>query len=86
MGEREFLKAEGLVAGRVNILVKRLPPEAEAKIRYSHKPAKCRVFLENDKLKIIFYEKQEAITPGQSVVLYQKDVVIGGGIIEEVLN
>lgn len=86
VGEREFLKAEGLVAGRVNILVKRLPPEAEAKIRYSHKPAKCRVFLENGKLKIIFYEKQEAITPGQSVVLYQKDVVIGGGIIEEVLN
>ncbi len=86
VGEREFLRAKGLIANRINILTSRLPSEAEAKIRYSHQPAKCKVSLENEKLKIIFYEEQEAITPGQSVVLYQKDVVIGGGIIEEVLN
>jgi tRNA-specific 2-thiouridylase len=34
---------------------------------------------------VIFEEKQESITPGQSVVLYAGDEVLGGGVIEEVI-
>ena len=41
---------------------------------------------ERDRLKVIFAEEQEAITPGQSVVFYDHDRVIGGGIIDKVLH
>jgi tRNA-specific 2-thiouridylase len=37
-------------------------------------------------MKVIFAEEQEAITPGQSVVFYENDRVLGGGTIEEVLH
>lgn len=40
----------------------------------------------NEKWKISFFEKQNAITPGQSVVLYKDNVIIGGGIISEVID
>jgi len=37
-------------------------------------------------LRLIFREEQESITPGQAVVLYRGDAVLGGGVIEEVLH
>ena len=40
----------------------------------------------NEKWKISFFEKQNAITPGQSIVLYKDNVIIGGGIISEVID
>ena len=55
-----------------------------AKIRYRHKEQPCTVTQpEDDLLKVVFDEPQRAITPGQSVVLYDGDVVIGGGVISE---
>jgi tRNA-specific 2-thiouridylase len=36
---------------------------------------------DNNKITISFKEKQRAISPGQSVVLYKRDLVVGGGII-----
>lgn len=66
----------------------KLPFECTAKIRYQAKEAKCIVKasskgqMANDKLyEINFTEPQKAITPGQSVVFYKGDEVIGGGII-----
>ena len=57
-----------------------------AKIRYSAKPSKARIVpLEDNRIKVIFDEKVRAITKGQSVVFYQGDIVVGGGIIEEIL-
>ena len=56
--------------------------EVEAKIRYSHKGAKCRIKkTSQDELVCIFEEPQRAITPGQAVVFYQGDYVLGGGTI-----
>ena len=53
-----------------------------AKIRYRHKEQPCTVTQpEDDLLRVEFDQPQRAITPGQSVVLYDGDVVIGGGII-----
>ena len=41
----------------------------------------------NDKeFNIIFGQKQRAITPGQSVVVYESNVCLGGGIIKEPIN
>lgn len=55
--------------------------EIEAKIRYRSKPAEAILNIENGIAKVKFYEKQRAITPGQSVVFYLNNVVLGGGKI-----
>ena len=55
--------------------------EIEAKIRYRSKPAKAILKIENNIAKVKFIEPQRAITPGQSVVFYLNDIVLGGGKI-----
>jgi len=86
VGERKELKARGLVAGETNELIARLPEKASARIRYAHKEAKCSIFRDKNKLKVIFEKPQEAITPGQSVVFYAGDTVLGGGVIEKTIG
>ena len=86
VGEKKDLMAKGLLAGHINTLAKSWPRQVYAKIRYRKKEALCEVTAENGRLKVIFSEKQEAITPGQSVVFYASDRVLGGGEIEEVLH
>jgi tRNA-specific 2-thiouridylase len=84
IGGKADLMAPGLVADRVNLLVDDLPERAVAKIRYAHRGAPCTVSLAGDLLRVVFDEPQEAITPGQSVVLYDNGIVLGGGVIREV--
>lgn len=75
-----------------NLLAKNIhwiyPPDFskffDAKIRYGFKTAKCKIFDEKNFLRVEFLESQRAITPGQSIVFYDGDEVIGGAIIEEV--
>lgn len=50
-----------------------------AKIRYNGPAQKARVFVTDDGVKVVFYEPARAITPGQSVVFYNENEVIGGG-------
>ncbi len=53
-----------------------------AKIRYSHKGAPCVINKCGDgRIKVTFDEPQRAVTPGQAVVFYDGDVVLGGGTI-----
>ena len=58
------------------------PIGCQAKIRYRHKeqPATATIFADG-KARIVFDEPQRAITPGQSAVLYDGEIVLGGGII-----
>jgi tRNA-specific 2-thiouridylase len=59
---------------------------AKAKIRYNHKEVSCRIIpLKNNRLGVEFFQSQRAITPGQSVVFYHKDTLLGGAIIQKVL-
>ncbi len=83
VGGKTDLLTPGLVADRVNLLVDDLPERAIAKIRYAHRGAPCTVILEGDLLRVVFDEPQGAITPGQSVVLYDNGIVLGGGVIRE---
>jgi tRNA-uridine 2-sulfurtransferase len=85
-GSKNDLQSIGLIAGDLNLLTSQLPAEAFAKIRYRKKPARCRMEKEGDKLRINFAEAQESITPGQAVVLYDEEEVLGGGVIEEVIR
>jgi tRNA-specific 2-thiouridylase len=86
VGGKTDLRAEGLVADQVNRLVDSFPEEALAKIRYAHRAARCRISEKDGCLTVRFAEPQEAVAPGQSVVLYDGETVLGGGIIQEVFR
>jgi len=86
VGEKKDILARGLIAGEINILVRDWPPVVYGKIRYRKREARCSAVVEGDRLRVIFEETQEAVTPGQSVVLYDGDTVLGGGVIEEALK
>jgi tRNA-specific 2-thiouridylase len=81
VGEKPDLVARSLIASEVNLLVPDLPQRAYAKIRHTRRPAPCRISLRGERLILSFDEPQPAVTPGQSVALYDGDTVLGGGII-----
>ncbi len=61
-----------------------LPFRGHAKIRYRQSDQACSILsIDNGVAKIAFDEPQRAATPGQSVVFYQGDFCLGGGIIRE---
>jgi len=89
LGPREDLLAEGLVASRVNWLAD-VAPGTEltclAKIRYRHEAAASTVHVLPDSNARVYFEvPQSAVTPGQAVVFYDGNRVLGGGWIENAL-
>ena len=54
----------------------------KAKIRYRHTAAKCAIKLSGRKINVTFRASQRAIAPGQSLVIYSGEEVLGGGVIE----
>jgi tRNA-specific 2-thiouridylase len=59
----------------------------KAQIRYNSPPVDAVIYHEKgDMVKVVFNEEQRAVTPGQSVVFYDDDVVVGGGIINSKFN
>lgn len=85
--DREIFR-NALIADDNNFIpfdVLKEPLEVEAKIRYGAIPAKALISPEEDgRILVAFAEPQRAITPGQAVVYYQGDMVVGGGTIDEV--
>lgn len=85
LGSDEALFKKSLIAHEVNLIsIPNLqePLRVTAKIRYTHKPALAWIYPEQDgTIKVEFDEAQRAISPGQAVVFYQDDLVVGGGII-----
>ncbi len=61
------------------------PMRVEAKVRYSQTAQPGTVFPTEGGIRLTFDTPQRAITPGQAVVLYQGDLVVGGGTIRSVL-
>lgn len=90
VGKMEDVYGDELIANDVNfIYIDRLktPIKVEAKIRYLHQLSAATVIpLSKDKVKVKFELSQWAITPGQAVVFYDDGIVLGGGVIEEILN
>ncbi len=62
------------------------PTKCKVKIRSSQEPKEATIkLLENGKVEVMFDEVQPPIATGQSAVFYDNDIVLGGGIIEEIL-
>jgi len=82
--EKDLLKKE-LICKNVNWIsgkVPKLPQKVKVKIRYRHELARAAIYkILNTKYKILFSSPQRAITPGQSVVFYKGQQLLGGGII-----
>lgn len=89
VGRRDDLLFPGLVAADVNwVAVARLeaPRRLWARIRYRSPEVPATVFpLPDGRIEVRFDEPQRAVTPGQAVVLYDGDVLVGGGVIERAL-
>jgi tRNA-specific 2-thiouridylase len=87
LGDETEVFSKELIANDVNLILYEKLDKAirvKAKIRYSAQEADCIVEpLGDDRVKVTFDEPQRAITPGQSVVFYDGDYVVGGGIIEK---
>jgi len=90
IGEELDLYRKKLLASDVRLISgKRIeePVMVKAKIRYKHQGEKARVIpVSARRVRVEFDRPQRAITPGQSVVFYRRDVVVGGGIIDRSLD
>lgn len=86
LGDNEELFTRELTAENFNWVSMAHPSgdvRASARIRYRHHEAPATVIpVSEDSVKIIFDEPQRAITRGQSVVVYDGEYVLGGGIIK----
>lgn len=83
----DSLKKEFLVK-ELNFISKPVKKKVvlKVKIRYNHKEALAEILPIKNKIKVRFKQAQFAITPGQSAVFYDKATVVGGGIVDKVLN
>ena len=86
VGDRGDVYGDDLIAGELNwISVDRIddPTKVKARIRYNSPESEAEILpLSQEKVRVMFNKPQFAITPGQSVVFYNGDTVVGGGIIE----
>lgn len=84
IGSDQELHTRTAVAERLRFTTGAPPPAGtriEAKIRYKSRPAAATVTVDGDRATVQFDEPQRAITPGQAVVFYDGDEVLGGGTI-----
>lgn len=84
VGPNEALFSRRVRVEGLNWIPFDVPPEglrAQAKLRYTPQTAPCVVHLTEGGAELVFDEPQRAVTPGQAAVLYDGDVVLGGGTI-----
>jgi len=85
LGENEDLFGTELIAEDVNLIFLdhiEEGMEVMAKIRYHSEPAFARLYPDKkNQIRVVFAQPQRAITPGQAVVFYLGDILVGGGTI-----
>lgn len=86
VGDNEALLTKEMIVKEINWIAFDNPPneiKAEVKIRYLHQAAPATItIIDKISAKVEFNEYQRAITPGQSAVFYNGNIVLGGGIID----
>lgn len=84
--DHPLLLTDGLVCAAPDWVAGQAPAtgfECTAKVRYRQADQQCRVEVRDDGCCRVFFDQpQRAVTPGQSVVFYQNDICLGGGVIE----
>ena len=86
-GEHPLLYSVSSVASQLTFIHGEPPKKSfdcTAKFRYRQPDQQVHVEIDGDKMFITHKESQRAVTPGQSVVLYDSEVCLGGGIIDSV--
>ncbi|MBI3195550.1 MAG: tRNA 2-thiouridine(34) synthase MnmA, partial [Ignavibacteriae bacterium] len=90
IGRKDDLLRSELIAKDVNFIsIEDLtePKRVEASVRYKDTVTPATILPETDgKIRVVFHEPKRAITPGQSVVLYDGERLLGGGVIERVIK
>ncbi len=90
IGTEDKLYRAGLIAKQVNMQKYaecEQPMRVNSKIRYKDSGGMSSIHrLDDGRLDVVFDEKRRAITKGQSVVFYEDDDVVGGGVIDEVIG
>ncbi len=90
IGPDKALFHSGLLARNVNLMkYERLPSGLRVNVRIRYKDAggmATAESLSDGRLNVRFDEPRRAITPGQSAVLYEGDDLVGGGVIDEVIQ
>lgn len=85
IGENDDIFSTTLRAGKLNFMsIPKIEGEvrAKAKIRYNHSGDDCTIrMVDKDTAEVVFDRPQRAVTPGQAVVFYDGDYVMGGGTI-----
>jgi tRNA-specific 2-thiouridylase len=84
LGPEKELYSQKLTARKLSWISGKSPREpitARAKIRYKSKEAEAILFPRDDSVDVHFTQPQKAVTPGQAIVFYNLDEVLGGGII-----
>ncbi|MDI6786574.1 MAG: tRNA 2-thiouridine(34) synthase MnmA [bacterium] len=86
VGEKKELLKNELTASNVSWVTGSIPNKpitVKAKIRYTHNETLALIIpIFNKKVKVKFSDPQQAITPGQAIVFYKNDVLLGGGWID----
>ena len=86
-GEHPRLYSDGLIASQLHWVDRtpiRAPLRCTVKTRYRQQDIPCLIQpIDDETIRVIFDEKQAAVTPGQSAVFYDGEVCLGGGIIEQ---
>lgn len=85
LGPENDTYAQGAAVGSATFIAGAPPSaafRATAKIRYRHPGAACDVRASGGKIEVRFDQPQRSVTPGQALVLYDGDEVLGGGWIE----
>jgi tRNA-specific 2-thiouridylase len=87
LGEEKDLLTTGLLALDNNFIPfdsLEGPLRVEAQIRYNGRPEPAEISpLEGGAVRVVFHRPQKAVTPGQAVVYYRGDLLVGGGTIEK---
>jgi tRNA-specific 2-thiouridylase len=84
--DNELLMNSGLFVEKINWINDieyDLPMNCLVQVRHQHIPVECYLESNNDKIMLTFKDKIRAIAPGQSAVLYDNDICLGGGIINQ---
>jgi len=84
LGHEKELYSQKLSAQKLNWISGKAPREpitTQARIRYKSKEAEAVLFFRNGSVAVHFTQPQKSVTPGQAIVFYNMDEVLGGGII-----